>query len=233
MAGQPEQLVEAAHVPQAREAGPVKAEEPQPTAAPAPQIRGEAGGKPETPRRSNADEQPEARTPAAVDANQVAAHTHGIAEQDGPPAEYRDRIKAITDAFGTPDDAARLATAAVEAERIDQEFVARYGQQHPNTISLRELRGWLAYLQGQMGVAARWYLHTTGLQVQVWGNGHQVTQGSVQRTVHIWLSIPDAQESFSIGQELLTMLAAVTGESSDLFRMVRSRLESMGAQGGA
>ncbi|MFF1737224.1 hypothetical protein [Streptomyces sp. NPDC058247] len=207
--GQPEQPVQAAHVPQTRE-------------APAPE--------PEPVHRPDADGQPEAQaqTSGAVNESQVSEAGSG-----GPPAEYQARISAIVAAFDAPDDAARLDGAAVDAEQLDQEFTAQYGQQHPHTINLRELRGWLAYLQGQMGTAARWYLHTTGLQAQVWGSRHQVTQGSVQRAVHIWLSIPDAGESFAVGQELLAMLAAVTGEGSGLSRKVRSRLESMGAQGGA
>ncbi|MFJ8388557.1 hypothetical protein ACIQ9Q_29350 [Streptomyces sp. NPDC094438] len=229
-APRPEQLVQAAHVPQAREAVPVKAEEAQPGPAPVPQAREEAAREPEPVHRPDAGERPEARGQASglVDESQVPE-----AAQGGPPAEYQARISAIVASFDAPEDAARLAAAAVDAEQLDQAFTAQYGQQHPHTINLRELRGWLAYLQGQMGTAARWYLHTTGLQAQVWGSGHQVTQGSVQRAVHIWLSIPDARESLAVGQELLTMLTAVTGEDSGLSRKVRSRLESMGAQGGA
>ncbi|WP_329020887.1 hypothetical protein [Streptomyces sp. NBC_01601] len=226
-APQPEQLVQAAPVPQAREALPAKAEEAQPGPAPAPQAREEAAREPEPVHRPDAGQQPEAQGQAS-DQSPVPE-----AGQGGPPAEYQARISAIVASFDAPDDAARLAAAAVDAEQLDQAFTAQYGQQHPHTINLRELRGWLAYLQGQMGTAARWYLHTTGLQAQVWGSGHQVTQGSVQRAVHIWLSIPDAQESLAVGQELLAMLAAVTGEDSGLSRKVRSRLESMGAQGGA
>ncbi|WP_432138604.1 hypothetical protein [Streptomyces sp. bgisy154] len=216
-------------MPHARGAGPATAEDAPPEAGP--QVQEESVEVPPTEHQRPHDSEPSAVRPeAAAERQQDAA---GGGEPGGPPAEYRDRINDITAVFDAADDLARLAAAAVDAERLDQEFTARYGQQHANTINLRELRGHLAYLQGQLGVAVRWCLHTAGLQTQLWGSGHQVTQGSVQRAVHIWLSIPDPQESLTIGRELLTMLEAVTGEDSGLSRKVRARLEAMSTPGGA
>ncbi|WP_237498196.1 MULTISPECIES: hypothetical protein [unclassified Streptomyces] len=143
----------------------------------------------------------------------------------GPPAEYRDRVNAIVAALGTPHDAARLVGAAAAAGELDHEFTQRYGEQHANTINLRELRGQLAYQQGQLNVAVRWCLHTAGLQAQLWGRDHRLTRGSMQRAVHYWLSIPrGTQESADTGQELLAMLAPIMGEGSTLYSTVRARL---------
>ncbi|MFE5847487.1 hypothetical protein ACFQ7N_38305 [Streptomyces niveus] len=163
-------------------------------------------------------------TPAA---DPTAARDEPHGGHDEQPREYRDQIAVVVGALDTPDNKVRLDSAAVLAEQLDQEFTQRYGPRHPHTINLRELRGWLAMVSGRPALAARWYLHTTALQVQVRGTGHQATRRSVQRTVHIWLSIPDARESLTIGRELLAMLTAVTGEDSSLSCKVRKRLKSM------
>ncbi|ADI07953.1 hypothetical protein SBI_04833 [Streptomyces bingchenggensis BCW-1] len=133
-------------------------------------------------------------------------------------------------ALNSPADKEQLTQAGLESERLDQEITARYGEAHPHTINIRELRGWLALLLGQPGVATRWHLHTVGLQTEVWGPTHQLTQGSAQRAVHAWLKIDDPQEGAVIGRELLAMLATVLGEDSKVTRRALRRLEKITAQ---
>lgn len=173
--------------------------------------------------------QPEAAPAAAAavpaSAQQAAAAvTSSPSPEDGPPAAYQDRINAVVAAFGRPEDREGLAAAAIEAEKLDQEFTAQYGQQHPHTVRLREIRGWLALLAGQPAVAARWYLHTTGLQIALHGAAHAETEGSVRRAVHTWQQVKDPAEVVQIGGDLAKVVTAAFGEDSDAARFIRARI---------
>ncbi|MEV8476184.1 hypothetical protein [Streptomyces sp. NPDC051173] len=149
----------------------------------------------------------------------------GQTEVPPPPAEYRWRIAAVTAACVPPVDPQRLAVANVEAEQIDREFTAAFGAAHSHTINVRELRGWIAHLMGQPAAAARWYLHTTGLQAHVWGTEHEFTRASAGRAVQQWKGVTDPAERLALGSELLPMLRAVTGETSDATLAVQAVVE--------
>ncbi|MGW9436720.1 hypothetical protein [Streptomyces sp. NPDC055607] len=157
-------------------------------------------------------------------AQQAAAASSSPSPEDGPPTAYQDRINAVVAAFGRPDDREGLAAAAIEAEKLDQEFTAQYGQQHAHTVRLREIRGWLALLAGQPAVAARWYLHTTGLQIALYGAAHAETEGSARRAVHTWQQVKDPAEVVHIGSDLAKVVSAALGENSDAARFVQARI---------
>lgn len=164
-------------------------------------------------------------TEAAVPATQqTTVSSSSSPAKDGPPAAYLDRISSVVAAFNRPDDREGLAVATIEAEKLDQEFTAQYGQQHAHTISIREIRGWLALLAGQPAVAARWYLHTTGLQINQRGASHADTEGSVRRAVHTWQQVKDPAEVVQIGGDLTKVVAAVLGEGNDIARFVQARV---------
>ncbi|GHH54885.1 hypothetical protein [Streptomyces candidus] len=159
-----------------------------------------------------------------AEAAQSAASSAASPPQDGPPAAYLDRINSLVASFGRPDDREGLAAAAVEAETIDQELTAQYGDQHPYTINIREIRGWLAFLMGDSATAARWFLHTTGLQIAARGAAHADTGSSVRRAVHTWQQVKDPAEVVLIGGDLAKAVAAVLGEESDAARFVQARI---------
>ncbi|MFI8944147.1 hypothetical protein [Streptomyces syringium] len=195
-------------------------------AAPAPMPPTTASGAPvldEEPARAEAEPAAEEGNPPALEALPEA--TSG--EPLPPPEKHCAAIAAITAAFNAPKNPTRLAQAAIDAEKLDGQITAEYGPAHQHTINARELRGWAAYLSGQPDVAARWFLHTTGLQAAAWGPTHAQTQGSAQRAVHAWLLITDSQGARALGPTLLTMLAAVAGEDSHFSTLVRSRLEQL------
>ncbi|MFE0878249.1 hypothetical protein ACFW4X_25865 [Streptomyces smyrnaeus] len=138
-----------------------------------------------------------------------------------PPEEYRERVAAITATFAPPHDPQRLAWAGTQAERLDQEATATYGPAHTHTISIRELRGWIARLQGDPEAATRWDLHVIQLQATAWGMRHKITRASAQRAVRHWTEITDPAARLALSKQLLGMLIAVTGENSALSRHVR------------
>lgn len=143
---------------------------------------------------------------------------------DGPPVAYLARINSVVAAFAHPGDREGLAAATVEAEALDHEFTAQYGQQHAHTVNVREIRGWLALLAGQPAVAARWYLHTTGLQIALRGADHPDTEGSARRAVHTWQQVKVPAEVVQIGGDLAKVVTAVLGENSDVARFVQARV---------
>lgn len=215
----PDQRIDTARLPRARSAGrPAAAEDTAPKTEPQDQDKPSPG--PAEHQRPH-DGELSAVLPE-VDTERQGG-TVGD-EQSGPPPEYRDRINAITAAFGAAHDPARLAAAAVDAERLDQEITARYGQLHDHTVRLREIRGWLALLTGQPAVAARWYLHTSGLQIALYGADHAETEGSVRRAIHTWRQIKGPAEVVQIGGDLAKVVTAVLGEDSDAARFIRARL---------
>ncbi|MGW5048382.1 hypothetical protein [Streptomyces griseoluteus] len=167
---------------------------------------------------------PVAAAAVPASAQQAAAVSSSPSPEDGPPAAYQERINAVVAAFSRPDDRQGLAAAAIEAEKLDQEFTEQFGQQHAHTVRLREIRGWLALLAGQPAVAARWYLHTTGLQIALHGAAHAETEGSVRRAVHTWQQVKDPTEVVQIGGDLAKVVTAALGGDSDAARFIRARV---------
>lgn len=165
--------------------------------------------------------------PAEPGAQVVARRADSEGERAGRspviPEEYRARIDAIA-AISTPDDAAGLAKASIEAETLDQELTARFGAQHSHTVNIREIRGWLALLAGHPDVAARWYLHTTGIQMAVHGPRHASTESSVRRALGSWQQVTDDRDIVQIGLDLAKVVPAVLGEGSPAVRFVEDRI---------
>lgn len=180
------------------------------------------------PQQAHAAEERATGAPA-TDAEQSGAGASAqaatpAAEAVGLPEGFEDRIASVMAAFNDPTDRERLAAAGVEAEKLDQEITEQYGQQHTHTVNIREIRGWLAHLAGQPEIAARWYLHTTGLQITLHGANHAHTEASIRRAVHTWQQVTDPAQVVQIGGDLAKAVAAVLGEGSDAARFVQARL---------
>jgi hypothetical protein len=167
--------------------------------------------------------QPESPLPLPTPAEPETGHY----VPPGPPPEYAPRIAAVFAALERPTDAAELAAAGVEAEKLDREITARFGEAHSHTVNVREIRGWLALETQQPETATRWYLHTTGLQCRVWGAGHGFTRGSAQRAVAAWSTIADSGRARALGDAVLTMLQQTVGEQDRMTVHVRRRLATM------
>ncbi|MFH8642073.1 hypothetical protein [Streptomyces goshikiensis] len=97
-------------------------------------------------------------------------------------------------------------------------------------MNLREIRGWLAFITGHPAVAARWYLHTTGLQIALHGARHEAAQGSVARAIHTWQQVKNPAEVVEVGMGLAQVVTAVLGEGSEAARYIQGRLARYQAQ---
>ncbi|MBM9506742.1 hypothetical protein [Actinacidiphila acididurans] len=149
----------------------------------------------------------------------------------GPPPEYAARVAAVFRAIENKADAAGLAAAGVEAQKLDQEITGRFGEVHSHTISIREIRGWLAMETRQAETAVRWYLHTIGLQARLWPAGSEFITRSAERAVYAWSVVADPERSQVLGGEVLMMLQHALGEDHQLAVKVRRHLERQAAAG--
>ncbi|MFJ3365751.1 hypothetical protein [Streptomyces anthocyanicus] len=138
------------------------------------------------------------------------------------PKAYRAGILQVTSAFSSKDPQA-IHAAVIEAERLDQAMTAEYGEQDLRTISVREMRGWLAHLTGQHETAARWYLHTVGLLAALVGSSDERTRASAKRAVATWLAIVDEAVLQGMAAPVLAMAMEVEGSGSAIERAVRRR----------
>ncbi|MFE2911410.1 hypothetical protein [Kitasatospora indigofera] len=127
------------------------------------------------------------------------------------PTAYRERIEALAAKLSLPQTNLGMMLVASEAEHLDAEITAAFGQGDQNTINIRELRGMIANLRGQSTAAARWHLHTTGLQAAISGTGHDLTKASARRAYAMWNAIHDPAEQEEVAAEILPMLTVVAG----------------------
>lgn len=149
----------------------------------------------------------------------AAAAADGSAEM---PEAYRQGILQVTSAFSSKDPQV-LHSAVVEAERLDQAMTSEYGERDLRTISVREMRGWLAHLTGQHEAASRWYLHTVGLLSSVVGTSDERTRASAKRAVATWLAIADEAVAQGLAAPVLAMAEEVEGAESTSAKAVRRR----------
>lgn len=145
-----------------------------------------------------------------------------------PPERYRARIDAVS-AAARDEDPARRAAAAVDAERLDEEITAAYGQHHIHTIQIRELRGWLAHMTGDHETAVRWHLHTAALQAATAGPAHPLTRAALRRAAHLWFSV-NGSAAVPLGTALLE-LASFDGTDSELHRHLTARMKTLTTNG--
>ncbi|MER7688712.1 hypothetical protein [Streptomyces sp. NPDC097610] len=139
------------------------------------------------------------------------------------PAAYREGILLVTSAFASK-DAQVLQAAVIEAERLDQTMTSEYGEQDLRTISVREMRGWLAHLTGQHEMATRWYLHTVGLLSSLVGTPDDRTRASAKRAVATWMAIADEAAAQGLAPTVLTMAEAAEGKESASAKAIQRRV---------
>ncbi|WP_329492589.1 hypothetical protein OG618_37565 (plasmid) [Kitasatospora sp. NBC_01246] len=157
------------------------------------------------------------RVPSAVIAPQAPA-------PQPMPAAYRDRIEDLAKKLSRPQTNLQMMLAESEAQHLDAEITAAFGPADQNTINIRELRGMISHLQGNPAAAARWHLHTTGLQAGISGTGHDLTKASARRAYAMWTAIRDPAERAAVGAEILPMLTVVAGSNAKPTKAVQKFL---------
>ncbi|MFF8809827.1 hypothetical protein [Streptomyces omiyaensis] len=190
----------------------------RPAAEPAADASAEAG---ESGPVQHQAKQAAASTDQEAVAQQSAGDAAALAEL---PPGFMERINAVTAAFGRPEDHHGLSVAGVEAEKLDQELTALFGERHTYTVNIRELRGWLAFMTGDHGTATRWYLHTAGLNIGLLGPSAPQSQESVKRAIHLWQQVTDHAEIVRLGSDLASVTALVLGSDDQALRFVQGRV---------
>jgi hypothetical protein len=141
-------------------------------------------------------------------------------DAEGLPEAYKDGILLVISAFSAQEPQI-LHSAITEAQRLDQAMTFEYGEHDLRTISMREMRGWLAHLTGQHEVATRWYLHTVGALSSLVGASDDRTRASAKRCVVTWLAIKEAPAAQELAPAVLAMAEAVEGKDSACAKVVR------------
>ncbi|TGN72276.1 hypothetical protein E5083_30565 [Streptomyces bauhiniae] len=206
--------------PAAEPAAAAVQQAPQAEARPAADAPAETGDS--SPVQHQA-EQAAANTGQEAVAQQPAGDAAAAALAELPPG-FMERINAVTAAFGRPEDHHGLSVAGVEAEKLDQELTALFGERHTYTVNIRELRGWLAFMTGDHATATRWYLHTAGLNIGLLGPSAPQTQESVKRAIHLWQQVTDHAEIVRLGSDLASVTALVLGSDDQALRFVQGRV---------
>ncbi|MGW6877012.1 hypothetical protein [Streptomyces xanthophaeus] len=75
-----------------------------------------------------------------------------------------------------------LERANILAEELDARTTAAHGEEHIETVRVREVRAYLALLTGHHETAVAWYLHVVRLHAALHGPDHEETNLAVRRT---------------------------------------------------
>jgi hypothetical protein len=124
----------------------------------------------------------------------------------GLPEEYLVQVESINDDLAR----GRASSAALTAQQLDAQATAAFGDAHPHTVTLRELRGDLADLAGDTATAAAWYLHTAGIRAAHWGVQHPLTRQAVERAHELWMRSSD-RDAQNLYGDLLGLLTGIAG----------------------
>jgi hypothetical protein len=157
------------------------------------------------------------------DPSSLSHRTTASGSSEEMPEAYREGILRVTSAFSSKDSKV-LHSAGVEAEQLDRAMTSEYGERDLKTISMREMRGWIAHLTGQHELATGWYLHTVGLLSSLLGTFNERTRDSAKRAVATWLAIKDEEAVQRLAPAVLEVAESVEGRESTSAKAVRRRI---------
>ena len=140
------------------------------------------------------------------------------------PDDYRRQVEMINDAVGR----GRISEAALTAQQLDAQSTAVFGPAHPYTVTLRELRGDLAHLDGDAATATAWYLHAAGIRAAHQGVQHPLTRQSIDRASELWMGLADTDAQRMYG-DLVGLLNGIAGPDAPSTQAVVQRAHTFSA----
>ncbi|MEU6759414.1 hypothetical protein [Streptomyces sp. NPDC046685] len=163
-------------------------------------------------RGAEADEAPSAvEGPVAVVATATAVLSGEVAEQ----------LAAIQTAASVD-----LERAGVLAEELDARTTAAHGEDHIETVRVREVRAYLALLTGHHQTAVAWYLHVIRLHAALHGSEHPETALAVRRAYSMWKALP-APEATRLAEDLLEAFTELRGAGRQASLHMRKHLKQL------
>lgn len=149
--------------------------------------------------------------------------TAAPAQSDLPLGDgIRERLATIADAA----TGGSLKEAAVLAYELDQEISGELGEMHLDTVRVREVRGYVAFLAEDYPTALGWYLHSLHLCATAQGPGHTETMQLTLRAYSLWRAMPSTADPSRLGTDLLAVVAGIHGPDSAITKRVRAELST-------
>ncbi|GHI90487.1 hypothetical protein [Streptomyces xanthophaeus] len=157
---------------------------------------------------------PAVEAPAAADAAAAAV--------SGETAEQLAAVQAAA--------SVDLERAHILAEELDARTTAAHGEEHIETVRVREVRAYLALLTGHHETAVAWYLHVVRLHAALHGPDHEETNLAVRRTYSMWKALPDPDAARFAEGLMETFTELQSGGTEAILRM-REHLEQVQRSG--
>ncbi|MGW6943476.1 hypothetical protein ACWGF3_31355 [Streptomyces xanthophaeus] len=164
---------------------------------------------------TEADEPPPAvEAPAAADAAAAAV--------SGETAEQLAAVQAAA--------SVDLERANILAEELDARTTAAHGEEHIETVRVREVRAYLALLTGHHETAVAWYLHVVRLHAALHGPEHEETNLAVRRTYSMWKALPDP-DAVRLANSLMETFTELQGGGTEASARMREHFEQLQQSG--
>ncbi|MEU9107143.1 hypothetical protein AB0D54_22885 [Streptomyces xanthophaeus] len=119
-----------------------------------------------------------------------------------------------------------LERAHILAEELDARTTAAHGEEHIETVRVREVRAYLALLTGHHETAVAWYLHVVRLHAALHGPEHEETNLAVRRTYSMWKALPDS-DAARLADSLMETFTQLQGGGTEAIARMRERLEQL------
>ncbi|MFD7094713.1 hypothetical protein [Streptomyces xanthophaeus] len=123
-----------------------------------------------------------------------------------------------------------LERAHILAEELDARTTAAHGEEHIETVRVREVRAYLALLTGHHETAVAWYLHVVRLHAALHGPAHTETVLAIRRAYSMWMALPST-DAVRLADGLIGTFTELKGGGSEAILRMRKHLEPLQQSG--